>query len=167
MLKNKETIMNKLRLLLIVISSAIIGSAFAAETVYVSSRSAKIYQQATFDSEVITRLERDSEVNVIEHSGIWINVNNVDISGWVSRYSMTSAKPFKEKISILSKIKFFLGGGSNRDRMTLVSTAGGVRGLSADDSESAGKKDFKAVEKMESIQISELELEQFVTGNKP
>lgn len=165
MLKNNETIMNKLRLLLIVISSAIIGSAFAAETVYVSSRSAKIYQQATFDSEVITRLERDSEVNVIEHSGIWINVNNADISGWVSRYSMTSGKPFKEKISIFSKIKFFLGGGSNRDRMTLVSTAGGVRGLSADDSESAGKKDFKAVEKMESIQISELELEQFVTGN--
>ena len=78
---------------------------------------------------------------------------------------MTSGKPYKEKISNFSKIKFFLGGESNRDRMTLVSTAGGVRGLSADDSESAGKKDFKAVENMESIQISELELEQFVTGN--
>jgi hypothetical protein len=59
----------------------------------------------------------------------------------------------------------FFSSENKRDRLTLVSTAGGVRGFSGDETDPSGKKDFESVTKMESVKISQVEVENFVSSN--
>ncbi len=94
-----------------------------------------------------------------------MQIKFTELSGWLSRYSVSQAKPLKEKVSVFSRLKKFFNSDNKRARVTLVSTAGGVRGLTEDESDAAGKSDFKAVATMESITVSEEEIDAFVEGN--
>ena len=83
----------------------------------------------------------------------------------MSRYSLTPDKPFEEKVSIFARLKSFFDNGNSRERLTLVSTAGGIRGLSDYDSESPTSKNFDAVSKMETLVISDKELDNFLSDS--
>ena len=95
-----------------------------------------------------------------------MQVERNGITGWISRYSLTSAIPFRQKISILDRLKNFFSGNNKRDRLTLVSTAGGIRGLSEEESDASGKTDFAAVRRMEQVIVSEMEVDQFLAESE-
>ena len=137
----------------------------ALENMYVNSRTARVYESASFRSQLLVTLEQNTELDVLEHKGIWIRVQNSDVAGWISRYSLTPDKQIEEKVSIFARLKSFFDNGNSRERLTLVSTAGGIRGLSDYDSESPTSKNFDAVKKMETFVINDKDLEAFLAGN--
>lgn len=132
---------------------------------FVSSRLAPVYVQANLGSRILTRLTRNTEIEVISQKGIWMNVIYADGQGWISRYSVTANSPPETKISILDRLKRFFDNGNSRERLTLISTASGIRGLSDVGHEDTGKKDFTAVQYMESIQPDDHQIAKFISDN--
>jgi hypothetical protein len=157
--------MKKIVLLIILIGFH--GQLMALDTMYVSSRTARVYQTPNFQSQQLTNLDRNDALDVLEQKGIWFRVRNSDVTGWISRYSLTPEKPFEEKVSIFARLKSFFNTGNSRERLTLVSTAGGIRGLSDYDSETPTTKNFNAVSELENQTITEAELEAFLAGGDP
>jgi uncharacterized protein YgiM (DUF1202 family) len=137
----------------------------AEDIAYVSSKKTNIYKEANLNSDLMIVLKQNDEVQVIEEQGVWMQIKFTELSGWLSRYSVSLAKPLKEKVSVFNRLKNFFSSDNKRARVTLISTAGGVRGLTEEESDAAGKTDFKAVAAMESIMVSEDEIEAFVEGN--
>lgn len=133
-----------------------------AETAYVSSRQARVYQDAGFDSALLANLKLNDEIEILEREGIWLQIRTPAVTGWVSQYSVTSQRPLAQKVSILTRLKNFFIGNKKRDRLSLVSTAGGIRGLTEDESDELGKTDFSAVREIESIEITESDIDRFV-----
>jgi hypothetical protein len=136
-----------------------------AETVYISSKQAKIYQEGNFSSQLVGKLKKSDSVEVVESKGIWIRVKNDNLSGWVTKYSVTSSPPIEIKVSIFARIKNFFRNENKRERIDLVSTAGGVRGLSEGEDGFDNSKNYEAVEQMESIVVSAEEVDQFISGS--
>ena len=157
--------MNRYIIILLLILAGLSNPLNAAETIYVSSKKAKLYKEANFNSDLIASLKQNDVVQLIEHKGIWMQVNYSDIFGWTSQYSVTSTKPFEESISISERLINFFSNENKRERLTLVSTAGGIRGFADDETDASGKKDFDSVAKMESVKISEVEVENFISSN--
>ena len=149
--------------LLVLVSST--NSLNAEETVYVSSKQANVYQEPNFNSELLGSLEQNNAVQLVQYEGLWVQVSNIKLKGWISRYSVTFSKPTVTAISISSRLINFFSGENKRDRLTLISTAGGVRGFSDDPNDPSGKKDFESVGKMESVKLTEAEVEKFVSSN--
>jgi uncharacterized protein YgiM (DUF1202 family) len=137
----------------------------AEDTVYVSSKQAKVYKEATFNSDLVGSLKQNDTINLLERKGLWIQVSFSDLFGWTSQYSVTSTKPSKVKVSISERLLNFFNSENKRERLSLVSTAGGIRGFSADPTDPAGKKDFESVGKLESVKVSEAEVENFISSN--
>ena len=157
--------MNRCFLVLLLILAGFSNSLNAEETVYVSSKQAKVYKEANFSSDLIASLKQNDEIQLVEQKGIWMQINYSDIFGWTSQFSITTIKPSKGDISISQRLINFFSSENKRDRLTLVSTAGGVRGFSDDKTDPSGKKDFESVAKMESVKINEAEIENFVSSN--
>lgn len=137
-----------------------------AETAFVSSREVKVYADADFNSDKIANFQTADEVEVLDRDGIWIEVEKNGLRGWISRYSISSVKPFRQKVSIFSRLKNFFSGENKRDRLALVSTAGGVRGLTEAESDETGETDFAAVKRMEAFVFTESDLDLFIAGDK-
>ncbi|MFT7674314.1 MAG: hypothetical protein ACI845_002731 [Gammaproteobacteria bacterium] len=153
------------RIMLLIVLMGFHGQLLALETMYVSSRTARVYQSDNFQSQLLTKFDRNESLNVLEQKGIWVRVRNSNVTGWISRYSLTPDKPFEEKVSIFARLKSFFNTGNSRERLTLVSTAGGIRGLSDDNSDSPTTKNFGSVATMEKLFITDTELEAFLAGN--
>lgn len=146
---------------LMALALIVCGSA-SAETAYVSSRQVKVYQKADFNSALVIKLKVNDEITILDRRGIWLQVRRNGVSGWLSQYSVSTKKPFSKKVSILNRLKNFFIGNNQRDRLTLVSTAGGIRGLTEEESDALGKTDFAAVRQMEVLQISAREVDRFI-----
>jgi len=157
--------MNRYLVISLLILAGLANPLNAAVTLYVSSKQANLYKEANFNSDLIASLRQNDALELIENKGIWMQVNYSDFSGWTSRYSVTSTKPSTQKASISSRLLNFFNNENKRDRLTLVSTAGGIRGFSSDESDASGRKDFESVGKMEAATVSEAEVEQFVSSN--
>ncbi|MDJ0834021.1 MAG: SH3 domain-containing protein [Gammaproteobacteria bacterium] len=143
-----------------------IMSAQAAELMYVNSKKAKLYQQASFSAPVISGLSKGNEVEVLTTEGKWMRVKYAALNGWVPRYSLSKSKPSEESVSFFNRIKSFFTSDNKRARVSNVSTAGGVRGLSDGEMETSGNRDYESVEKMEQMTVSEQEVETFIEGNQ-
>ena len=149
-------------LILLIVSPAML---YAGEIVYVSSKQTPVYQRASLSSGLMTVLQKNDEVEVLDRQGVWLQVRAVTITGWVSRYSVSPNKPLPQKVSVFAMLKNFFRTDNKRARLTLVSTAGGVRGLTDEESDAIGTTDFAAVKIMDSIELSDTEIDTFVTGN--
>ena len=158
--------MNIFTILALIFLAGFNAPAIAKETVYISNKQVKIYDQANFKSNKIGILKQNEALEVIERKDIWVHVKNEKLQGWVSRYSVSTNKPFKKKVSIFARIKNFFSNKSNRKRVNPVSTAGGVRGLSDEDEEATGKKDYQGVEQMEKVEVSDQDVDEFIENNK-
>ena len=161
--KNKCTMIRHVFLLLFLLAGVLNGL-HAEDIAYVSSKKTNIYKEANLNSDLMLVLKQNDEVQVIEQQGVWLQIKFTELSGWLSRYSVSVAKPLKEKVSVFSRLKKFFDSDNKRARVTLVSTAGGIRGLTEEESDAAGKTDFKAVAIMESIKVSEDDIDSFVEG---
>ncbi|MDC1286683.1 SH3 domain-containing protein [Gammaproteobacteria bacterium] len=151
--------------LLLAVSIISLGNGLHAEDIaYVSSKQTNIYKEASLNSDLMTVLEQNEQVLVLDQQGVWWQIKYTEVSGWLSRYSVSSARPPEEKNSIFGRLKNFFSSDSKRARVTLVSTAGSVRGLTEEQSDALGKTDFKAVATMEGFLVSEAEVDAFVTS---
>ena len=135
------------------------------QIVYVSSKQAKIHKEANLSSDIVAVLNKSDPVEVVKQQKVWMQIRETEVSGWVSRYSLSNSKPAQEKLSIFSRLKKFFENDNRRVRLAFVSTAGGVRDLTEEESDAAGKTDFKALRALESIEISDAEIDQFIAGN--
>lgn len=149
-------------LILVTVSPAVL---YAGEIVYVSSKQTYIYQNASLSSGLMTILQKNDAVEVLDQQGVWLQIRASAITGWVSRYSVSSSKPYSQKVSIFALLKNFFRTDNKRARVALVSTAGGVRGLTDEESDAIGKTDFASVKIMESFEFSDTEIDKFVARN--
>lgn len=149
-------------LLLLIIVGAI-TTVHAEEFGYVSAKQTKIYKEANLQSDLMTILNQNERVLILEQRGVWWQIKYTELSGWLSRYSVSTAKPPEEKISVFGRLKNFFDSDNKRSRVTLVSTAGSARGLTEEESDAVGKTDFKALATMESFGVSDAEVDAFVT----
>ena len=149
--------------LILLVSSLQVG---ATERAYISSNETNIFKNASLDSEILTVIQKGNAIEILDRQDIWLQVKYFSIIGWVSRYSVSSSKPYAEKVSILTLLKNFFRTDNKRARVALISTAGGVRGLTDEQSDAIGKTDFASVEIIESLEISEKEINKFIVGNK-
>lgn len=149
-------------LILVTVSPAVL---YAGEIVYVSSKQTYIYQNASLSSGLMTILQKNDAVEVLDQQGVWLQIRASAITGWVSRYSVSSSKPYSQKVSIFALLKNFFRSDNKRARVALVSTAGGVRGLTDEESDAIGKTDFASVKIMESFEFSDTEIDKFVARN--
>ena len=156
--------MDRYFLLLVFLLMGVLIGAHAEDIAYVSSKKTNIYKEANLNSDLMTVLKQNDEVQVIEQQGVWMQIKFTELSGWLSRYSVSQAKPLKEKVSAFSRLKNFFSSDNKRARVTLVSTAGGVRGLTEEESDAIGKTDFKAVATLETMTVSEEEVDEFIEG---
>lgn len=144
----------------------LLSSAQAADSMYVNSKKIKLYQQPNYNSAVVTQLEKGDQLEVVQQQDKWIQVKHATLSGWVPGYSLTSSKPAEESVSFFNRIKSFFMSDNKRSRVSTISTAGGIRGLSEEEGESAGQKDYEALQKMERMTVSDEEVEKFVEGSE-
>ena len=138
----------------------------SADSVYVSSVKAKVFMEPDFRSSVVTELRRSSKVFVLQKKGRWVQVSLNEKKGWLSAYAVSDTFPIQQRISIFSRIKNFFKSNSGRNRVSVVSTAGGIRGLSDEEVNSSGNSNFESLAKLESIEITHDELEEFVGGSE-
>ena len=94
----------------------VISSTFvqASDILFVSSRLAPVYAQANLGSRILTRLTRNTEIEVVSPKGIWLQIIYDGKQGWISRYSVTANSPPENKVSIFDRLK------SHFDRCTCV-----------------------------------------------
>jgi uncharacterized protein YgiM (DUF1202 family) len=140
------------------------STAQAADQVYVSSKKVKLYSEANYRSDTLTRLEKGTALDVLDQKGKWMEVRYNALKGWVPSYSVSETEPQK-KVSFFNRLKGFFSYDSKRSRTSNISTAGGIRGLAEDEEGASGKKDFAAVEKMEQMRVDDAEVEKFIEGN--
>jgi len=160
----KYSLMSMAGIIVLIALTTSITAVHASEIVWVSSKQTHIYQDASLDSGLLTVLQKNDAVEVLDHQGIWLRIRAATSTGWVSRYSVSFTKPYQQKVSIFALLKNFFRTDNKRARLTLVSTAGGVRGLTEEQSDAIGKTDFAAVKIMESIDVSEVEIDAFIGG---
>ncbi len=136
-----------------------------ADVVYISSQQAKVHKEANLKSKIVAVLSKSDQVEVVQQQKVWMQVKITEISGWISRYSVSRAKPFESKASIFSRLKNFFQNDNRRVRLAYVSTAGGVRDLTEEESDAAGKTDFKSLRVLEDIDLGDAEIDAFIAGN--
>ncbi len=149
------------------------GSVPAAETpvaYYVQSPTATIYAQPAFNSEALAQVERGTCFTEAVKQGAWIKVSHKGRPGFISALSTATTPP---------RTAVAAGQGSERGSAQVklrgrASQAGiavaGVKGLAYEDRAraSAGARvDFDALAQVESLELTQEELQRFGKGGTP
>jgi hypothetical protein len=140
-------------------------SADANDIAYVSSQQARLHSEAKLNSEIVGVLNKSDAVEIVDRKKIWMQVKHTDLAGWLSRYSVTNKAPSAESLSIFGRLKNLFDDDNRRSRLTYVSTAGGIRGLTEEESDASGDTDFGALRSLERIVIPQAELDDFISRN--
>ena len=150
------------------LAAAVFTAALSAEVVFVSSVKATMHSENSAGSGAIATLMKGSKLTVVGIDSGWLKVRFGAKQGWVKKM-FTSAREPGDKVSILSSAKQNARVHA-RQRSSSDVTAASARGLD-DDSAAAGRNraisasakfDPQAIEKLESITISETELMAFL-----
>ena len=132
---------------------------------YVQSLKAKLMAEPSFGAEVVSQLDKGTEVSLLESNKRWLKVGAGTQRGWVSSFLLSKQPPIK-KVSVLgNRGAQDLEQGARR-RASAVTTAGAARGLSADDrkrTNSGDKSDYFALEQIENYSVSSRAVSQFIT----
>jgi uncharacterized protein YgiM (DUF1202 family) len=137
--------------------------AASSSVIYVQSSKAKIMKSPSFKSKVVLTAKKGQELNVIKKKGRWYQVKAKGKTGWVSRLLVSKSKPIK-KVSVFAKADRDISKSARR-RASVMTTAAAARGLAEDDRRRLGaemKMDYAAIERMESLSVSEAEVDDFV-----
>ncbi len=162
--------MKKLIILLIMM---FITLTLAAQTRYVSSLKVKLYGEPVKSSQVVTTLNRGESLNVIKTEGDWLYVSAGSQKGWIQSLFTKTTKP-SGAITILGN-KQKTGRIKARERASSDVTAASARGLVAGNENAASRTRLsddrgvfnpQDIETVESVEISETELIQFLSKGK-
>jgi len=133
-----------------------------AQTMYVRSVKAKIYEEPSPGSKITATIKKGDKVEVLDRKGKWYFVKYDGIKGWI--YSLLISE--EEPPSILPMIgaekesEVIKG----RKRSSTNITAAASRGLTEDFRKRKREKyvsNYRSLERMEAINISQKELEEF------
>lgn len=138
--------------------------AFAADTLYVQSKSAKIMNSPSFKAETTGTLKRGDQLEVIEKGKGWYQVKSGETTGWVNQLNVSKNEPM-ERISIITQSTDNLEDKSRR-RSSAVTSAAAARGLSEKDRKRRSdteKADYNTLNRLENFtdKISDEEIQQF------
>ena len=133
-----------------------------AQTMYVKSLKAKIYEKPHLGSKVVATIKKGEKVKVLDKKGNWHFVKYDGVKGWVYSLLIGPDKPPQE-VPILGgeKESDIIKG---RKRSSTNITAAASRGLTEDFRKRKKEKyvsNYRSLERMESIRISQEEIEEF------
>jgi len=154
------------RSIVILLASVMLSSfAYAADTLYVQSKKAKLMESPGFSSGVTTVLKRGDKLGVIEKSGAWYRVSARSGKGWINRLVVAEHPPM-EKVAVLSDDAERLEKMARR-RASAITSAAASRGLSEADRKRLSDKigaDYASLKKLETLsrRITEEEVEAFM-----
>jgi len=134
----------------------------AGDKYYVQSKQAKLYEQHSFSSKVVSTLKQGDEVMVLNKGDDWAQVKAGKNSGWLPLLLISEQKPVSRKSVLIEKSDVIEQ--NARRRASSTSVAGAARGLQGDDSEQSEtlKSDYKALEKIEKNVPSEKAVKKFM-----
>lgn len=138
---------------------------YGGEFLYVQSGKAKVFSDTSFDSKVIVELKRGDKVDVVGKEGNWYKVAIGGKKGFIAAFLLNSTPPL-EKVRLTNHVVEKDFSDNPRSRASTQKTAvAGVRGLAQERRARLGKDEkvnYEALEKVESLNISEEELNLFV-----
>jgi uncharacterized protein YgiM (DUF1202 family) len=154
----------KLSLTISFIGIAMITSLNAANVdLYVQSKVAKLYSLPTFSSTVLLNIEKGQLVSEVERKSNWVKVNFENNTGWVSKYILSEKPPLSTE-SLLNGTSEDTGKHA-RKRASSANDVAATRGLREDqpqaNNNSANTVDYNALDKVESVNISSEETQEF------
>jgi hypothetical protein len=147
--------------LVLILSFALPVIVYANEYVFATAVNTRLFESPDFKSAVVSQAKRTTQLEVLQNDGIWIQVRQGVVSGWVSRYTVSQQEPIVEKFNLFARIKQFLSPDAGRKRVYLVSTASGIRGISDGEVVSSGVRNEDSLARLESIKINPVDLQTF------
>lgn len=136
---------------------------YGADVYYVQSLKAKVMASPSLKSDVIAEVEKGYKFIAIGREGSWIKMKFKDREGYVASV-LVSEYPPMGKQGMITGEETTIKEGARRRASTFVSAAA-ARGLTPEERKrlsKEGQANYEALEKMESISISEEELERFI-----
>lgn len=155
-------------MMVLVVSQA----SYAAETRYVSSVKANLLASPDFKANKLAELKKGDAIAIQSTKGAWLEAKTENNqTGWISKF-LTKTTPPTDRVTVLpgdeeTKLK------DVRRRTSAITTAAAARGLAANkrgEKEELYKSDKKAVEYMESFEVTQKELTRFakpLAGDTP
>lgn len=133
-----------------------------AADLYVQSVKAPILSAPSLGSSKVGEAVKGELLKEIEKKGDWFKVGYKDLTGWVSRL-LVGPKPPAGKVSVLEETEERIEKGA-RKRASAFATAAAARGLAEERARISDKYrvDFRGVEKMEAVSISDEEALRFL-----
>lgn len=152
------------KLNVIVAVCALLLIAAMPNEVYVQSAKAKIHEKPSFAAAQVTSVVKGTKLVVLEQSRRWYKVSAGDKSGWVSSMLVASYPPMN-RVTVITDEQQDISQDARR-RASAVTTAAAARGLTEDDRRRLGRSgeltDYRALEKLEAMMISNKELIDFI-----
>lgn len=139
-------------------------AANAEGILYVQSAKAKILASPRFDAAVVTEASRGDELALVESQARWNKVTVAGKTGWVSKFLVSDRAPLN-RVTVLGGDEEAIDANARR-RASVVTTAGAARGLSGDErmrANNASVANYRAVEVMEKIRVSDEEASSFLS----
>ena len=117
-----------------------------------------------FSAALVTKIPKGSVLELVEKKGSWYQVKYQTHNGWVSKFLVSKKKPKAKIIVSTEEGSVPNKGRSLRKRASSVSTAAAARGLASDEENGVVQResDREALERIESFEISEEDLDQFM-----
>lgn len=136
---------------------------YGEEVYYVQSLRAKVMASPSLRSDVIAEVGRGHKLIAIGREGSWIKVKFKDKDGYIASV-LVSEYPPMGKQGLITGEEATIKEGARRRASTFVSAAA-ARGLTPEERKRLSKEvqaNYEALEKVESISISDEELERFI-----
>jgi hypothetical protein len=130
-----------------------------AETFFVHSAKAPLFESAAFNSPRLQTLVKGDEVTILELQKRWVNVQFGDQQGWVPAL-LVNAEPPIDKVNLVGSDSITIEGEARR-RASAVATAGATRGLAEGDGAQGLASDYSELQLMEGIDVTDAQIDAF------
>ena len=153
--------------IVLLLMTIFISRSFAQQTYYVQSVKAKVMSEASFKSKLIAEVGRGYKLPGLGKEGTWVKVKYGSMTGFVPSLLVSSTPPL-EKQSVIKGEESALQQNVRRRASTYTSAAA-ARGLAADDRRRLSKEekvDYESLEQIESVVVSEAEIQKFIEGGR-
>ena len=140
------------------------ATALAADTVYVQSTKAKIFSSPSFQAPLVVTVNKGEALTLLETNAQWVKISYQKHTGWISSL-LIDRKPPQDKITVIKGQDGGAPPDDARRRASSSASAAAARGLRQDERARAsdqGQTNYPAVEKMESTQVNEKDVETFM-----
>lgn len=137
--------------------------ACSADVVYVQSLKVRIMSAPSFSADTKGHALKGEPLTVLDRAGRWYKVGYGDKTGWVPRL-VVGPKPPMKRVTVFTGEEKSISKEARR-RASQVTSAAAARGLAEDDRRRLGHEsavDYRSLEKLNAIVITEQELSEFI-----